>query len=145
WMHHRGVGGGAVLGGRDEVHAVRRVEIAERRAGLAGVPVLPDDPVGARIDDDDAVTVVVVDGDVAIWQWHRQRGVVHFAGAFSRSVAPEDVPLTVDDERVARAGVVGEQDAPAREGLRVRRVADGGLYGPLERAFGPDFVEPVSF
>jgi hypothetical protein len=41
-----------------------------RKPGLAGltVPVLPDDPVGLRVDDDHAVVVVVVGEDVAVRQ-----------------------------------------------------------------------------
>ena len=35
-------------------------------AGLTGVPVLPDDLVGLRVDDDHAVVVVVVGEDVAV-------------------------------------------------------------------------------
>ena len=75
-MDHGGVVGSPVGAGRNEVHAVGDVERAGRGAGLVGMAVLPHDRVGARVDHEHAVAIVVVDGDVAVGQGHRQGGVV---------------------------------------------------------------------
>src|SRR6266516_599217 len=54
----RGVALGDPVG--KEVHAVGGVEVAGRGSRRAVVAVLPDDPLPLRVDQDDAVVVVVV-------------------------------------------------------------------------------------
>jgi len=58
-------------------------------ARVAEVPVRPSDRVRARVDDDDALVVVVVEGDHAVRQHRRQAGVVEHAGARGHPVAPQ--------------------------------------------------------
>lgn len=57
---------GTASGRRKQVESVRRVQVARCLAGDVGVAVLPDDPVSSDAEEDDAVAVVVVDGDEAV-------------------------------------------------------------------------------
>lgn len=51
---------------RCNVDAVGSMEEPEPPPGCAGVPVLPDDAVAARVDDDHAVVCVVIGEDVSV-------------------------------------------------------------------------------
>src|ERR1019366_10136689 len=111
----RGEIGEHVRGGGDEVHPVGDVQVPRSGARDVRVPVLPDDPVQPRVDHDYAVAVVVVDGDVAVGERHRQRGMVEAAGSLAGTVAPQDVAAVIDDQDVTGTGVIGHQDPAAGE------------------------------
>jgi hypothetical protein len=58
-------------------------------AGVVGVPVLPDDLVDVRVDDDDAVVEVLGDQDVTVRQGRASEGL-DGAGLAPNVFAAED-------------------------------------------------------
>ena len=69
---NRAVGGSLALSTRDrnpdhpdrnDIHAIRNVEVVERATGVIRSAELPDDPVRPRIDDQNPVAQVVVEDD----------------------------------------------------------------------------------
>ena len=72
---------------RRQIDAVGIAEEAVARARHAGVAVLPDDPVRARVDHDHAIVLVVVGEDVPVGQRQRERRLVECLRALGR-VAP---------------------------------------------------------
>ena len=45
---------------------MRSVEVARCAAADIGVSVLPDDPVARNVEEDDAMAVIVVDGNESV-------------------------------------------------------------------------------
>src|SRR6266849_5483003 len=86
---------------REQVQAIRRVQVAVGRPLRVRVPVLPDDLVARNADQDDAMAVIVVDCDQAGTKPERERGMVELAWAGCRAVTPEDMPMRGHDQHVA--------------------------------------------
>ena len=99
-----------------EVDAVGVVEVSRRAARLAGVAVLPDDLVCVWVDHDHAVVVVVVEEDVAVWEWPCERGVVEWWVAGAGLVAPVQASVAVERLESTWAGVV-DAEVEARPDL----------------------------
>src|SRR6266581_3572565 len=93
---------------RNEIEAVGRLQ--EACAGRSGMQmaVLPNDPLRAWLDDDEAVVVVVVDRDVSVRKPDRERRMVERAPARRGAVVPEDPAVPVHDHDVSWPAVVGE-------------------------------------
>src|SRR6266568_7789602 len=87
---------------RQEVKAVRLVQVAGARARDAQVAVLPHDAVAARIDDDHALVPVVVRGDQPVGEPDRERRLVQLVLSARGAEAPEQTALAGDDGDRAR-------------------------------------------
>src|SRR3954447_8015579 len=88
-MPDRGRVGLARRRDRHELEAVGGVQVAMCGAGRTQVAVLPDDTLGTRVDDHDALVVVVVDRDHAVRQHRRQAGMVEPAPPGAWAVLPQ--------------------------------------------------------
>src|SRR5438876_2017944 len=111
----------------NQADPVRRIEVAGGPASPVRMPVLPDDGVGPRVDDDDAVPEVVVQDDRSIGQREGETGMVEMAPTRHWSVPPEDAAVGPDPEHGARPGIVDYDDVSQAVELGVRWVADGGV------------------
>ena len=107
---------------RDDRDAIGRVEVPLAAAVTIGLTVLPDDPVGFRIDDDDTVAEVVVGRDQPIRQLDGETRMIQPAGPGPRPVAPQHLPVPVHLEDGAGVRVVDDEDIAVRQELGVGRV-----------------------
>src|ERR1700694_192236 len=80
---------------RQQVDAVGDLEEPGIRSGVTGRAVLPDDFVGARVDDDDPVVEVVVAQHVAVRKRQGQGGLVQGVGS-GWVITPDDLPGWVE-------------------------------------------------
>src|SRR5207244_13447225 len=80
----------------EQVEPVGDLEQARRLARMPRLPVLPDDPLGGRVDQHDAVAVVVVRPDQAVRQPLREARVVEHAVSVPRVVGPEDLARAIE-------------------------------------------------
>src|SRR5262245_39228509 len=127
---------------RDVVHSVGGVEEAAAAAWAREVAVLPDAPSLLRVDDDNAVVVVVVDGDVPVRKHDRERRVVECAPARRRPVPPEGLAMSVEDDDGPRTRVVREENPSAGKWLRVRRIRGRRLKRRAEPPRATEAVDP---
>ncbi len=110
------------VGRRKQVDPVRLVEIPGRASGDARVPVLPHDPLRARVDHDHAVVVVVVRGDQAVRPAHRERRLGEAVRPARGTERPGDRAATVHDHDPSGDGEARHEHLPVRQQLRIGRV-----------------------
>ena len=108
--------------GGQEVEAVGLGEVAICARSDAEVSVLPDDPLRARVDHDDAMVPVVRHGDHPVRPAHRERRAVELPGAGGRRVCPDDTAARRQLVDASRRVEACDEDVPVREQLRVGRV-----------------------
>src|SRR2546421_2991077 len=108
-----------------EVDAVGSVEEPEPPPRFAGAPVLPDDPVAARVDDDHAVISIVVGKDVTVRERQGERWLRKRVAA-RRCEAPAQGSALVERLDGARDGVVRAEEETPADLVRVGGVAEAG-------------------
>ena len=126
--------------------AVRLREVPGRRRGDAGMAVLPDDAVGARVDQDDAVAVVVVGGDQPVRAAAPRATACRAVGAGGGPERPGHRPRRRDLDDAAGVGEAGDEDSAVREQLRVGGVRDRRAHRVDEpaRASSRSIQPPIS-
>src|SRR5579875_326371 len=120
--------------GSEQVETVGGVEETGCGPGCVVDPVLPDDLLAGRVDDDDAVPVVVVDADESGGQYFGQTRVIEHSPAGRHSVLPEDAPGPVELDDRARFGVVSHDVAVWADLLWVRRIGQREVHRPNQSA-----------
>src|SRR5450759_4293111 len=113
--------------GWQQIHPVGVGQVPGCLSRGALVAVLPDDPVGPWVDDDEAVAGVVGGEDVAVGQRQRERGLVELGGP-GRTVAPQGLACAVEDDDLAGGAVVHREVAAGGDLVGVRGVDDPGRY-----------------
>src|SRR5579884_1434440 len=106
------------------IDAVRDPEVSRRASRDPRHAVLPDDALGLPVQDDDAMIVVVVEDDVAGWEFESQRRMVQCPGAGRPRVGPQHLSAPRYDEDLPRPAVIRDKIVSCGGELRVRGVGD---------------------